>query len=208
MLLRAGHHRSGTGGVQRDAWGRWSGQFDVEFVEQQFGVGVGLGVSGQDQPALIHGGNTDVDHLNRCELFHYRSGCESGSMSQETVLESDLKTVGQKGNQDVRIGSMFELMMDRADAQFALEGTEHGFDLGQLHVASPKDWGVFSREIGAQQVVSITQMGGLEFGFIDVESKRLPGHGLSGVGHLDADKTKRTARLGFRRADTHEQLVA
>ncbi len=85
----------------------------------------------------------------------------------------------------------------------SLEGTEHGFDLGRLHVASPMDGEVFSREIGAQQVVSITQMGGLEFGFIDVESKRSPGHGLSGVGHLDADKTKRTARLCFRGADTH-----
>ncbi len=77
----------------------------------------------------------------------------------------------------------------------SLEGTEHGFDLGQLHVASPMDGGGYSREIGPQQVVSITQMGGLEFGFIDVESKRSPGHGLSGVGHLDADKTKRIANF-------------
>ena len=116
MLLREGHHRRGAGGVQRDAWGRLSGQFDAEFVEQHLGVGIGLGVTGQDQPTLIQGGNTDIDHLNRGELFHYRSGCESGSMSQETVLEGDLKTVGQKGNQDVGIGAVFELMMDRADA--------------------------------------------------------------------------------------------
>ena len=116
MLPGEGQNRSGSGGVERDAWGRLSGQFDAEFVEQHFGVGVRLGVSGQDQPALVHGGNTDIDHLNRGEFFHYRSGRESGSMSHQTMFQRDLKTVGQKRNQDVCIGAMFELMIDRADA--------------------------------------------------------------------------------------------
>ena len=96
MLPGEGQNRSGSGGVERDAWGRLSGQFDAEFVEQHFGVGVRLGVSGQDQPALVHGGNTDIDYLNRGEFFHYRSGRESGSMSHQTMFQRDLKTVGQK----------------------------------------------------------------------------------------------------------------
>ena len=90
-------------------------------VEQHFRVGVRLRVSGQNQPATVGGGNADIDQLNRGQFFQDGRGRESGGMRLQLLLQRDLKTVGQKCNQDVRVGTMFELMMDRADAQVALE---------------------------------------------------------------------------------------
>ena len=110
-------NREATG----DARGRLSRQLDVELVEQHLRVGVRLRVSGQNQPAAVGGGNADIDHLNRGQFFQHGRGRESGGMRQHVMLQRDLKTVGQKRNQNVRVGAMFELMMDRADAQFGLE---------------------------------------------------------------------------------------
>ena len=53
-------------------------------------------------------------------------------MRDQLLLQRDLQTVRQERDQDVRVGAMFEWMMDRADAQFALEGSKYGFDLCQL----------------------------------------------------------------------------
>jgi hypothetical protein len=37
-------------------------------------------------------------------------------MRHQVLLQRDLQTVSQKRDQDVRVGAMLELMMDRADA--------------------------------------------------------------------------------------------
>ena len=94
-------------------------------------------------------------------------------MRHQLMLQRDLQTVGQKRNQDVRVGAMFELMIDRADAQFALEGSKHRFDLRQLDVARPQHCGVFRGQIGAEQVVTVTQLRRVEFGLVDAEPERL-----------------------------------
>src|SRR5438128_1039874 len=86
--------------VGGDARWRLNRQLDVKFMEKHLGVGVGLSISRQNQPAAIDGGNADIDHLNRSEFFHSGSWCQSWSMSHQPVLQRDLKTISEKCNED------------------------------------------------------------------------------------------------------------
>ena len=70
-------------------------------------------------------------------------------MSHQAVFERDLKTVGQKRNQDVCVSTMFELVIDRTDAQVAFEGSKCRFDLRELNVPGPENFGIFGGEVGA-----------------------------------------------------------
>jgi hypothetical protein len=68
----------------------------------------------------------------------------------QTVLQRYLQTIGEKGDQNVRVGAMLQLMADGADAKFAFERFKYRFDLGQLHVARPQHAGISGRKVGAQ----------------------------------------------------------
>jgi hypothetical protein len=130
---------------------RWQlgGQIDLQFVEQHLGVGIGLGVSRKNQPAAICGGKADVDHLNRREFFHDGGWRQSRGMSRLAILQRNLKAISQKRNQDVGVSAMFELMINGANTQFAFERTEGGFNLRQLHIASPENFRIFGGEVGS-----------------------------------------------------------
>ena len=54
-------------------------------------------------------------------------------MHQQTVLQSYLQAVREKGNQNVRVDAMFQLMADGAYTEFTLKRSEYRFDLCQLH---------------------------------------------------------------------------
>ena len=41
----------------------------MQVVEKKLKVAIGLSVAGQDEPSSITGGDADIDHLNRSELF-------------------------------------------------------------------------------------------------------------------------------------------
>ena len=59
----------------------------------------------------------------------------------------------------MRIGAVFELMIDGPDTEFAFQRSKHTFNLRQLHVACPQHRRVFAREIAAQQIVSVALLG-------------------------------------------------
>jgi hypothetical protein len=95
-------------------------------------------------------GDADVDHLNRRQLVQDRRRGQSGGIRLHAVLQGDLQTVGQERQQDVRVGAVFELMMDGADAQVALERAKGGLNLRQLHIPGPQDGRVFGGQVGAE----------------------------------------------------------
>src|SRR5712671_7190802 len=79
------------------------------------------------------------------------------------MLQRHLQAVSQKGDQNVRVGAMFQLMIDGTYAEFALERSEDRFDLGQLHVTGPQHAGISCAKVGAQQVMSVAPFRLLEF---------------------------------------------
>ncbi len=57
---------------------------------------------------------------------------------------------------------MFQLMVDRPDAQIAFQALESSLDLRQLHIALPQNRWIFGGQIGPQQIVSVAEFGILE----------------------------------------------
>src|SRR5689334_16104008 len=90
-------------------------------------------------------------------------------MNHQSVLQRHLQTISKKCDEHMRIGAVFELMIDGPDAEFAFQGSKHTLDLRQLHVAGPQHRRVFAREIAAQQIVSVTLLGSLELRLVGVK---------------------------------------
>jgi hypothetical protein len=88
-------------------------------MQQQCLLGVRFGVTRHHQAAAIGGRKRHVQHLNGGEFFQHGSRGQARSVRLQAVLQGHREAVGQKGNQDVRIYPMFELMVDRAKAQIA-----------------------------------------------------------------------------------------
>jgi hypothetical protein len=105
-----------------------------EFFEQDFLVGLGLGVAAQDGGSPVGGRKVDVEHLDGRELIENGTGGESGGMGTKTGPQGDVETVGQKGDKDVGFDPGVELVVDRAPDQIVFEGFERSFDFRELDV--------------------------------------------------------------------------
>src|SRR3954462_10716151 len=90
-------------------------------------------------------------------------------MNHQPVLQRHLQTISKKWDEHMRIGAVFELMIDGPYTEFALQRSKHTLDLRQLHVACPQHRRVFAREIAAQQIVSVALLGRLELRLVGVK---------------------------------------
>src|SRR5213080_285251 len=106
-----------------------------------------LSVTGQNQPAAVTSGKPHVDHLDVTEFFQDGLRCQTRSIRHSAILQCDLQTVRQKSEEDVGIDTIFLLVIDRTDIQFAFQLAEHRFDLSQLDVECPDKGRVFSAKI-------------------------------------------------------------
>src|ERR1700680_2248153 len=106
------------------------------------------------------------------------------------MLQSDLQAVGEKGNQNVSVGAVLQLMIDGAYAKFTLERSEDRFDLRQLHVASPQDTGVSGRQVGAEQVVPVAPLRCLELFLVHPKLERFPRYLLAFGRYLQLHELK------------------
>ena len=93
----------------------------MKVVQKELQVIFRLGVTGQNKPAAVTGGEADIDHLNRGEFFEDGAWCEAGSIGHRAILQCHLQTIGQKGDENVRIDAIFLLVIDRADIEFAFQ---------------------------------------------------------------------------------------
>jgi hypothetical protein len=128
----------------------WQLQFQLR--DEQFGVERRLCVTRQNQPALIDRRNPHVNHFDFGQLFQHRRRRQPRGVQQKTLLQGYLQAVGEKGDQNVRVGAMLQLMADRAYAEFTFERSKYRFDLGQLHVTRPQHAGISGGKVGPQQV--------------------------------------------------------
>ena len=102
---------------------------------------------------------------------------EPGEASADDLYE----LVGEDGDEQVSVGTVLLLVEDGAQAEFGLEGAEHGFEIGEHGVGAPEGFLIPVTEIGAQAVDTRMSEHGARAGLA------LPGdgHGLAAlrVGH-------------------------
>ena len=65
-------------------------------------------------------------------------GGQPWGVQQETLLQGYLQAVGEKGDQNVSVDAMLQLMVNGAYAKVAFERPKYRFDLRQLHVVGPQ----------------------------------------------------------------------
>src|SRR5947209_11480395 len=90
-------------------------------------------------------------------------------MNHQPVLQRHLQTISKKCDEHMRIGAVFELMIDGPDTQFAFQRSKYTLDLRELHIAYPQNRRVFAREIAAQQIVPVALLGSLELRLVSVK---------------------------------------
>ena len=118
--------------------GGWSGRFEPEAVRSSVSSGCGLGVAGQLQFAAVGSGDVDVDHLNGGEFLEQLRGVRPGRQRFQAAAEGDVQTIGEKGDEDVRLDAPGLLMVDRPDGEVAFERSKSFLDLDQLDVVAPQ----------------------------------------------------------------------
>ena len=88
----------------------------MEVVEQSLHIFVRLRVTRHNQPPPIEHRNPDLDHLDSGKLFEYGRRRQSRRMNQQPILQRDLQAVSEERNQNVSVGAVLELMVDRPDS--------------------------------------------------------------------------------------------
>jgi hypothetical protein len=81
-------------------------------------------LTAEDQGAAVGSREMHVEHLDGGELVEHGPGGEAGGERLEPCAQRDVQTVGQEGDEDVRLDAVLELMVDRAQVQIVLHGLE------------------------------------------------------------------------------------
>ena len=74
-----------------------------------------LGVTGQHDVAAVGGGQMDVDHLHGREFLQHRPGGQAGRQGAQPMLQRHHQTIGDEGDEDMRLDAMVALVVDRPD---------------------------------------------------------------------------------------------
>jgi len=138
------------GDARRRLWQK----IEFELLDQKFLVGGEFGVTAEDQGAAVGGGEMHVEHLHGGELVKHGPGGETGGERLESCAQRDVQTVGQEGDEDVRLDALLELVVDRAQLQIVLHGLEGSLDLDELDIERPQLGWVFATQIGAHPSTS------------------------------------------------------
>src|ERR1700687_6415316 len=129
-------------------------------------------LTAENQGAAVGSREMHVEHLDGGELVEHGPGGEPGGERLEPSAQRDVQTVSQEGDEDVRLDTVLELMVDRAQVQIVLHGLEGGLDLDELDVEPPQLGRVFAGEIGAQQIAAFTPPHLAQLGTIERKAER------------------------------------
>ena len=76
-------------------------------------IGVGLGVTAQDQGPAIGGGKLYVEHLDGGKLIEHGTSSQPTCQRLKPRPQRDMQAIGDKGNKDVRFDAILKLMINR-----------------------------------------------------------------------------------------------
>lgn len=141
-----------------------------------------------------------INHLHHRKLFQHSPWRQSIGQRAQPLFQRHLKTVGKKSHNDMRLDPVITLMVDGTDGQIAFEFFEGLLNLRELDVVFPERSGIFTAEIGAQQVVAFTTADLAELFLVQDEGERLCIDGLMLIRQRDGHQAISTPCLFFGRA--------
>jgi len=112
----------------------------------------GCGDSSEPDFASVSGWQHDVGAVQVGCRGQSLRGRERHVFGLEQVFKRNPHGVAEKGHQHMRLGTVFQLVIDGAHRQFAFQRAEGGFGFGELDIALPELLRIGGRQVGAQQV--------------------------------------------------------
>ena len=123
--------------ARTDARWRLGREREVELFEQDFLIGLWMGVAAQDQGATVGRREVHIEHLNGGQFVQNRTWGQSGCERKQTGSQGHVQAVSHKGHKDVRLNPMLALVIDGAQHQVVLEVLKGRFDFDQPDVELP-----------------------------------------------------------------------
>ena len=122
-----GRHYSGAGGELGEAvilGLGWSGQDQFEFVQEEREFRLRLfGIAGQQQLAAVGRRDMQIDHLHGGELFDGAARGQTGRQGMQPPAKRDVQTIGEEGDEDMRLDAPLILVKDRPNGEVAFDPT-------------------------------------------------------------------------------------
>lgn len=107
-------------------------QIEIELLDEDL-VGAELGVSsGEDQNSSVGGWKVHIEHLHGSELVEDGSGGEAWGHRGARARSVTCRQIGRKGDEDVGLDTLFDLVIDGAQSQIVPERLERSLDLDEL----------------------------------------------------------------------------
>ena len=124
--------------------------------------------AGQNKGAVVAGFEFDIDHDDLLEMLEDLPGGERWCLGRGEFLEADMHGVAEEGDHDVGFNPRLELVPDGAHLDFAFQGAEGGFGLGELDIGLPEARRIVraSGPMGAQEVGPIAVDRGFPFALV------------------------------------------
>ncbi len=182
-------------------------EFELELLKQDLLIFFRFRVARQNESATISGRQMHIDHLQGGELLQNSPRCQSRRQGAQPMFQRDLQAVSDKRNEDVGIDTILALMVDRADGKVVFEFLEGLLDFGELKVVFPQFGGIFTVEIGAQQVTAFTAPHLAELGLVQREGEGSRIDPLIGVGQVDVHQAIGPTRFLFGGPQFEQQLI-
>jgi len=103
----------------------------------------GLGGSGLGDPFQADAAagwrlEPDFDHLDAAKLVKQLPWGQGGGTGLEFMFQTHPQTVSQESDHEVSFDPLWGEVPNGPDGKIAFEGTEYGFDFGQLDVEAPR----------------------------------------------------------------------
>ena len=80
---------------------------------------------------------------------------QSGRGAPELLTQRDGQTVGEEGDEQVRLDAVRSLMKNGAQTEVPFACAERFLDKTELHVTAPDQFGIVGRQVGAQQIPAL-----------------------------------------------------
>jgi hypothetical protein len=183
--------------------GGCGGKRQAEVVEQQLHVAARFGAAHEEEFPAVGGGDSDVEHLHGREFFEDCARHQAAGDGAQLLAQRDREAVGEKGDEQVRLDPLGQLVKDRPQAEVALQGAERFLHKTQLHIAAPDQLRIVGAQVGAQQIATFAAAHGAQFFAVESIGERAVGR------DGDLHQTRRAAAGFFLRgAEFGEQRVA
>ena len=100
-----------------DFWRRLGGKDELQALEQELQIGLGLCVALEAQFAAVGGRNVHIDHLHSGEFLQCAACGEAWGERLQSQPQADVQAVGKEGEEYVRFDACLLLMEDWPDGE-------------------------------------------------------------------------------------------